>query len=574
MSLTVSTELVAATEGVALQSYRQHAQQMRGDREIEIDTTRLDEAGLTSIIGAAGVIGDTKTARAAESILLARSGRFDKPVPNFKAFKGVLEAFLKSNLLDGWIYVTEDDGKLYPQLVTGVSYDDGMNYGRNKGTPSVRIHATAYGFSHDGNYKMRLGIFQTSHSFAPQSVANRRIADILAAEGLYKESPALKDAHVASLERHRRITEDGFAKQFRVNGAVLHFEDENYGRRGMELLNHRVIHDLEPKDYGPVSQHAESDLFDADASAHGVGTVPEHPVVRVFDLRTHEFFWVHGDNMRAHEYEKSLRDKLVLPPSHRDLLDVLTTDLGAFVDDFIEGKSAGNVILCKGIPGVGKTLTAEVYAELIERPLYAIHSGSLGTTAQDIEKNLSAIFQRGKRWDCVLLLDEADVFVVQRGNNIEQNAIVAEFLRTLEYFDGLLFMTTNRPHDIDEAIISRCAAIIDYAAPSPDDAAEIWRVMSNQYKAGVDQELIAGLVDLFPEIAPRDIKMLFRLALRVASAHKEALSLDTFRRCAMFRAIKIKARDADAPMPNSIRQCKNGHDQLRIHQVHAASAGV
>mgnify|MGYP000606066897 CR=1 FL=1 len=33
-----------------------------------------------------------------------------------------------------------------------------------------------------------------------------------------------------------------------------------------------------------------------------------------------------------------------------------------------------------------------------------------------------------------------------------QNAIVAEFLRTLEYFDGLLFATTNRPMDIDEAI--------------------------------------------------------------------------------------------------------------------------
>ena len=32
--------------------------------------------------------------------------------------------------------------------------------------------------------------------------------------------------------------------------------------------------------------------------------------------------------------------------------------------------------------------------------------------------------------------DEADVFVVRRGGNLEQNAIVAVFLRTLEYFDG------------------------------------------------------------------------------------------------------------------------------------------
>ena len=418
-----------------------------------------------------------------------------------------------------------------------------MNYGRRKGSPSVRIHTTSYGYYRNDSYEGQVGIFQVSHSFEPQGVANRRIADSLSAQGIYKETQALKDAHMASLERHRKLTQNAFAMQFRVNGAVYYFEEENYSRRGMKLENRRVIHDLEPEDYGAIIRHAESTLFDANPDAAGVGEVPEHPIVRVFDLRTHEFCWVHADNLNPHEYDKSLRDKLVLPPSHRDLLDVLTTDLGAFVNDFIEGKSAGNVILCKGIPGVGKTLTAEVYAELIERPLYAIHSGALGTTAENIEKNLRTIFQRGKRWDCVLLLDEADVFVVQRGNNIEQNAIVAEFLRTLEYFDGLLFMTTNRPGDIDEAIISRCAAIIDYVPPNPDDAAAIWMVMSHQYGVGISKKVIASLVSLFPEIAPRDIKMLFRLALRVSAAHKEPLTLETFRRCAMFRAIKMNDCD-------------------------------
>lgn len=539
MSLTVTTDLVAATGTPSLKSYRDYADNMRGDRELEIDTNKLDTEGLNDLIAAAKAVGDSKTARAVESISLARAGKFDKPVPNFKAFKGVLEAFLKADSIDGWIYVTGDDGKLYPQLVTAVTYDDGMGYGRSKGNPSVRIHTTSYGFHRDGNYKVGFGVYQTAHSFSPQSVANRRLADILSADGIYKETQALRDAHMASLERHYKVTQNAFAKQFRVNGAVYHFEDDNYSRRGLELSGRRVIHDLEGKDYGPAQRHAESYIFDDDADAGGVGPVPEHPVVKVFDLRTHEFFWVHADNMTPYEYDKTLREKLILPTTHRDLLDVLTTDLGAFVNDFIEGKSAGNVILCKGIPGVGKTLTAEVYAELIDRPLYAIHSGALGTTAEDIEKNLRIIFQRGKRWDCVLLLDEADVFVVQRGNNIEQNAIVAEFLRTLEYFDGLLFMTTNRPDDIDEAIISRCAAIIDYTPPTAKDAAAIWRVMATQYKADLSDDLIAQLVDLFPEIAPRDIKMLFRLALRVATADKQPLTLGIFRRCAMFRAIKM-----------------------------------
>ena len=141
----------------------------------------------------------------------------------------------------------------------------------------------------------------------------------------------------------------------------------------------------------------------------------------------------------------------------------------------------------------------------------------------------------------MLLLDEADVFVVQRGANIEQNAIVAEFLRALEYFDGLLFMTTNRPDDIDDAIISRCAAIINYATPCNTDAATIWRVMANQYEIKLDDSLINDLVNLFPSIAPRDIKMLLRLALRIAKSRSEELSVDIFRQCAMFRAIEMVA---------------------------------
>lgn len=545
MSLTVSKDLVSATSTLPLKAYRDDAARMHADRELEIDTNDLNGEGLDDLMAAAKAIGDAKTARAVESIAQARAGSFDKPVPSFKAFKGVLEAFLKASHIDGWIYVTGDDGKLYPQLVTEVSFDNGTAYGR-RGSPCVRIHTTSYGFSRDGNYKVQFGVYQSSHSFAPNAVANRRVADILAAEGMFKETQALRDDYMGSLERHHAVTQEAFSKQFRVDGAVYYYEEENYQRRGQVLRGRRVVHDLEAKDFGPVQRHAESFIFEDSLDSNGLGAIPEHPVAKVFDLRAHEFFWVHADNMKPYQYDKSLREKLILPATHRDLLDVLTSDLGAFVDDFIEGKSAGNVILCKGIPGVGKTLTAEVYAELIERPLYAIHSGNLGTTAEDIEKNLQTVFHRGKRWGCVLLLDEADVFVVQRGDNIEQNAIVAEFLRTLEYFDGLLFMTTNRPAGIDEAIISRCAAIIDYCPPSPEDTAAIWRVMAHQYNATLGDELISQLVDLFPEIAPRDIKMLFRLALRVAAAHREAPTLATFRRCAMFRAVKMKSPAAGA----------------------------
>lgn len=543
MSLTVSSQLLAQTKSAAFKQDREHVKSMRwADREHTVDTSKLDEASLRDLIDAATAVDDNKTIRATESILLARSGKFDKPVPNFKAFEAVLRSYLLKDITDGWVYVTKHDGKMYPELVTSIAFDSG-NASRGTPHPTVRLHTVSYGYCTDGNHNAKFGVQKHTHTFSPQDAAKRRIADILSNAGIYKETTALKEAHLASLDRHRKVTQDGFAEQFRVNGGVYTFEEDPWRRRGEKLANRRVIHDLPGSECGAVQHHIESELFDHDASAQGVGAIPEHPLVRVFDLKTHEFYWVHGDHMAPYQYDKSLRQKLVLPQSHRDLLDVLTTDLDAFVTDVIEGKSAGNVILCKGIAGVGKTLTAEVYSELIERPLYSIHSGNLGTTAEDIDKALQLVFQRAKRWNVVLLLDEADVFVVKRGINIEQSAIVAEFLRTLEYFDGLMFMTTNRPDDIDDAIISRCAAIIDYVPPPPDDAAMIWQVMATQYQADMPADLLTGLLDLFPGIAPRDIKMLFRLALRVSTQRKEALTLDTFRRCAMFRAITMKQQD-------------------------------
>ena len=73
------------------------------------------------------------------------------------------------------------------------------------------------------------------------------------------------------------------------------------------------------------------------------------------------------------------------------------------------------------------------------------------------------------------------------------------------------------------------------------DAAAIWGVMADQYETKLDDSLINDLVNLFPTIAPRDIKMLLRLALRIAKSRSEALSIDIFRQCAMFRAIHMVA---------------------------------
>lgn len=537
MSLLVPVGLLRSTSDPALAHFcAQIHERFEDDAELEVDNASLSDDALVVLDRAASEANAPKLQRTVEAIRQARAGAFGKPVPNFKAFQGVLEAYLRADQLDCWIYVRKDDGQLYPQLVTGISYDSGMSYSR-KDRPQVQLSCAFYGASSGDRKADVLRVHTVTYSFRAENCARRRIADALKAYGIYKETPELRAAFDASVERFHDGVRTAFAKQFRMNGVPLYEPGVSYGMHGQELSNRAVIHDVEPDEYDISPHFIESELL---PKSQEVGLVPAHPVVRVFDLKRHEFFWTHADLLEPYRYDKSLRDKLVLPATHRDLLDVLTSNLDAFLPDVIEGKSAGNVILCVGVPGVGKTLTAEVYAQLSEKPLYAVHTGLLGATASDVESNLETVLERANRWGAVALIDECDVLVAKRGNDLMQNAVCAVLLRTLEYHHGLVFMTSNRGRDIDDAFLSRCAAIIEYPLASPEDARRIWNVLAAHFGAQLPPALVDELVHLFPKIAPRDIKMLLRLALRVSAATREQLTLDIFRRSAMFRAIEMR----------------------------------
>ncbi|KAF6818908.1 AAA family ATPase [Colletotrichum sojae] len=144
--------------------------------------------------------------------------------------------------------------------------------------------------------------------------------------------------------------------------------------------------------------------------------------------------------------------------------------------DMIRGKGRGLVILLHGVPGVGKTATAEAVAAENRRPLFPITCGDLGLTPAVVDKSLRDIFRYAHLWNCILLLDEADVFLTQRergGVNLERNALVGVFLRVLEYYIGILFLTTNRVGAIDEAFQSRVHLSLSYPHLSLKDTVEI-----------------------------------------------------------------------------------------------------
>ena len=125
-------------------------------------------------------------------------------------------------------------------------------------------------------------------------------------------------------------------------------------------------------------------------------------------------------------------------------------------DDFVREKGMGLIGLLMGPPGLGKTMTAEAMAEVAHKPLYMMSSGELSEAVSDISNNLTRVMELATIWKAVLLINEADVFMAQRTNvNLEGNAVTSVFLRQMEYYPGILILTTNRGASLDPAFQSK-----------------------------------------------------------------------------------------------------------------------
>uniref|UniRef100_L2G1I5 AAA family ATPase n=1 Tax=Colletotrichum fructicola (strain Nara gc5) TaxID=1213859 RepID=L2G1I5_COLFN len=171
------------------------------------------------------------------------------------------------------------------------------------------------------------------------------------------------------------------------------------------------------------------------------------PTVPGFGMHDKKWRILQVEHISAIEWNKNAFEQLVLDYNHRELIEaVIRGHMSSNMSpDIVEGKGKGVIILLHGGPGTGKTLTAESVAELAEKPLYRVTCGDIGTDPEKVEKYLESVLFIGSAWQAVVLLDESDVFLEEREKmDLKRNALVSVFLRVLEYYEGILILTSNR----------------------------------------------------------------------------------------------------------------------------------
>jgi hypothetical protein len=385
-----------------------------------------------------------------------------------------IREWLQRDLIDGWLYQRGKDGAMLAWVVHSVRHVSPPE-GREPNTdPRMRFAGMTWGIS-----------------FYAEDLPGRTLAGLFADHGFHKECAEFKQAYDQKVKRFMEL-QPQFGAQFLASGMVWRPGD------GPRAAVERVVL---PEGSSARCVNDEALLqrrFDIATDAHhwrehgvdsGFDRIPQHCYLHLFHLEGHRPIWAHVSAVQPYAYRPQLRERLVLPQAPRDLIDIL-------IEDVMPGKSGGTTILCRGAPGLGKTLAAEVYAEVVGKPLYRVHSGQLGVTATSVEASLTKILQRAARWDCMLLLD-----------------------------------------DIDDAILSRCIAIIDYLPPSEADSRRLWALLAAQLHAELPPGLADELVAAYPGISGRDIKELLKLTTKFCRQRGLPLSAPNFAQCAVFRGL-------------------------------------
>ncbi|KAK1232481.1 hypothetical protein PQX77_004383 [Marasmius sp. AFHP31] len=255
------------------------------------------------------------------------------------------------------------------------------------------------------------------------------------------------------------------------------------------------------------------------------------PVVYGFSLTDKMWLEFDVEKIRTVQWNQEAFENLVLPEGRKDLLQALVDahhrELG--FDDFIKGKGHGLVVNLFGPPGVGKTFSAEATSEHVKRPLYLVGAGDLGTDSAKLDGALEKVFEVATAWKAIVLIDEADVFLEERSlHDLDRNAMVAVFLRHVEYYRGILFLTTNRVKAFDEAFLSRIHVALHFTHLSLESKIKIWEAFLR--KVGSLDTVTPEQIEVLAkrDINGRQIKNAAKTAQSLAVGKGEPLSFQHF----------------------------------------------
>ncbi len=207
------------------------------------------------------------------------------------------------------------------------------------------------------------------------------------------------------------------------------------------------------------------------------------------------------------------------------------------LDSLVEGvRGTGSARICLyGPPGTGKTAFAHYLAIKLDRTLLVRRASDiLGSFVGQTERNIAAAFELAQDENAVLLLDEADSFLMDRGGAIRTWEItgVNEMLTQMESCNGIFIASTNLLDQMDAASLRRFDAKIFFDFLQPVQVLNLFRQTCAELELQSNSPAEEKVVRL-SILTPGDFAAVLRQSrlLRLITADEVAESL--IRECAL-----------------------------------------
>ncbi|GAA0145120.1 hypothetical protein LIER_05382 [Lithospermum erythrorhizon] len=178
-------------------------------------------------------------------------------------------------------------------------------------------------------------------------------------------------------------------------------------------------------------------------------------------------------------------------------------------DLFSHGKLLGpqKGVLLFGPPGTGKTMLAKAIAKESGAVFINVRiSNLMSKWFGDAQKLVSAVFSLAyKLQPAIIFIDEVDSFLGQRKSS-DHEALANMKTEFMALWDGfttdqnarvMVLAATNRPSELDEAILRRLPQAFEIGMPDRKERAEILKVIlrGEKVEKDIDYEYLAGLCE-------------------------------------------------------------------------------
>lgn len=198
-------------------------------------------------------------------------------------------------------------------------------------------------------------------------------------------------------------------------------------------------------------------------------------------------------------------------------------------------------LLLYGPPGTGKTYTAYAIACELKKPLIVFDLAKvMDMYVGETEKIISRYFEFAEKENGILLIDEADSYLMERRgtNRLWENNLVNHLLSLIENKKVNLIICTNLYEVIDRALLRRLDEVTEFKFPQEKERKRLWKIYLSKSEIFLEESDIEKLSKI--ELNGALIANVVKKATRMKTTYEKDIDINLLKNLAFEETKKIK----------------------------------